>query len=176
MSDELEEIVDNIKKSSAWIRVLFMLVFAAALYFIILPLILVLSIAQALFSILTGDSNANLRYFSATLELYISQIINFLTYNSEEKPFPFSDFPEVEDGSPAKERTEQTNGRAGSRNNGSGDSGDDTTDKVASDKSTEAKKKPAVKKAASKKKPIKKTVAKKEAASKGSESGSASKT
>ena len=96
MSDELIEIVDNIKQPSVWIRVLFMIVFAVASYIIILPLVLVLSIAQALFVLITGDSNANLRYFSATLELYVSQIIKFLTYLSEVKPFPFSDLPEVE--------------------------------------------------------------------------------
>jgi len=49
MSDELIEIVDNIKQPSVWIRVLFMIVFALASYIIILPLVLVLSIAQALF-------------------------------------------------------------------------------------------------------------------------------
>ena len=96
MSDELIEIVDNIKQPSVWIRVLFMFVFAVASYIIILPLVLVLSIVQALFVLITGVSNANLRYFSATLELYVSQIIKFLTYLSEVKPFPFSDLPEVE--------------------------------------------------------------------------------
>ena len=48
MSDELIEIVDNIKQPSVWIRVLFMIVFALASYIIILPLVLVLSIAQGL--------------------------------------------------------------------------------------------------------------------------------
>ena len=96
MSDELIEIVDNIKQPSVWIRVLFMIIFAVASYIIILPLVLVLSIAQALFVLITGEINANLRYFSATLELYVSQIIKFLTYLSEVKPFPFSDLPEVE--------------------------------------------------------------------------------
>ncbi len=97
MSDELSEIVDNIKQPSVWIRVLFMIVFGFASYLLILPLIIILSIAQTLFTLITGGTNENLRYFSASLELYVSQIIKFLTYLSEEKPFPFSDFPEVED-------------------------------------------------------------------------------
>ena len=99
MSDEITEIVDNIKQPSVWVRVLLVVVFAFASYLIILPLILVFSVVQALFALITGYSNANLKYFAATLDLYISQIIKFMTYVSEEKPFPFSDMPEVEDGS-----------------------------------------------------------------------------
>ena len=99
MSDKLNEIVDNITQPSAWIRILLMTVFAVASYFILLPLILVLSIAQALFTLITGKGNANIRYFSSALELYISQLFKFMTYLSEVKPYPFSDFPEVEDDS-----------------------------------------------------------------------------
>lgn len=99
MSDEFEGIVDNIKERSVWIRILFMIGFAIAAYIIIVPLILVLTIAQALFTLITGQGNANLRYFAATLALYVNQLIEFLTYLSEVKPYPFSELPEVEDDS-----------------------------------------------------------------------------
>lgn len=99
MSDELNEIAKNITQPSVWIRMLLMTVFAIAFYFVLLPLILTLSIAQALFTLITGKGNANLKYFSSALELYISQIFKFMTYLSEVKPFPFSDLPEVEDDS-----------------------------------------------------------------------------
>ena len=105
MSDKLNEIVDNITQPSAWIRILLMTVFAVASYFVLLPLILVLSIAQALFTLITGKCNANIRYFSSTLELYISQLFKFMTYLSEVKPYPFSDLPEVEDDSLQQEST-----------------------------------------------------------------------
>ncbi|PCI78981.1 MAG: glucose-1-phosphate thymidylyltransferase [SAR86 cluster bacterium] len=147
MSDELNEIVDNITQPSAWIRVLFMTLFAVASYFVLLPLILVLSIAQALFALITGKDNANLRYFAATLELYISQLIKFMTYISEVKPYPFSDLPEVEDDSlqekPApKKSNEEANEAAAS-----------TTSAV--------EKKPAAKRKTVKKKAAKKKAAKK---------------
>ena len=99
MSKEANEVIDNIVQSSVWIRVLFMAAFAVASYFILLPLIIVLSIAQALFMLITAQNNANLRYFSATLALYVTQVVEYLTYLSEEKPYPFSDFPEVKDNS-----------------------------------------------------------------------------
>ncbi|MFT4815295.1 MAG: hypothetical protein ACI80L_000587 [Pseudohongiellaceae bacterium] len=99
MSDELNEIVDNITKPSVWTRMLLMTIFAVASYFVLLPLILVLSIAQALFTLITGKGNANIRYFSSALELYTSQLFKFMTYLSEVRPFPFSDLPQVEDDS-----------------------------------------------------------------------------
>jgi len=97
MSKKLDKSIDNVIQSPVWIRTLLVAVFAIASYFILLPLIIVLSIAQGLFTLITGNANANLKYFSAVLELYISQLFRFLTYLSEVKPYPFSDLPEVED-------------------------------------------------------------------------------
>ncbi|OFE11474.1 hypothetical protein PHACT_13060 [Pseudohongiella acticola] len=91
MSDEL---VNNLKRTSAWLRVLFMLGFAVALY-VVGVVLLVLMLAQILFSLITGDDNSNLRRLGSALTLYVSQILAFLTYNSEEKPFPFAPFPLV---------------------------------------------------------------------------------
>jgi hypothetical protein len=148
MSDDLNEVADNIIQPSAWIRVLFLALFALASYFVLLPLILVLSIAQALFTLITGDTNANLRYFSSALELYVVQLFKFMTYLSEEKPFPFSDLPEVEDDSLPEEPAAKKESK-----------------EKASATSTAAKK-PAAKKPAAKKTPVKKKVAKKKAAKK----------
>ena len=91
---KLDGIVDNAMQVSAWIRVIFMLAFAIVLYLVIAPVILVLMIVQALFVIITG--NSNLRFLGAALSKYIFQVLEFLSYNSNTKPFPFSDFPKVD--------------------------------------------------------------------------------
>ncbi|MCG8413260.1 MAG: DUF4389 domain-containing protein [Pseudomonadales bacterium] len=96
MSEELDDLVDNLREPSTWIRVLFMLVFGLVLYLIIVPITLVLALGQALFSIVTGDENDNLRKFGAAMSLYVHQVLRFLTFNSDEKPFPFSDFPGID--------------------------------------------------------------------------------
>lgn len=88
MSDEY---VENLKKPSAWLRVLFMAGFVLALY-VAGVILLVLMLAQILFSLITGEDNANLRRLGASLTLYVAQILQFLTYNREEKPFPFAQF------------------------------------------------------------------------------------
>jgi len=87
-----DEIVENLKKPSAWLRVLFMAGFAVALY-VAGVVLLVLMLAQIVFSLVTGSDNANLRRLGASLSEYVAQILAFLTYNSEEKPFPFAPFP-----------------------------------------------------------------------------------
>jgi len=118
MSKKLDKSIDNVIQSPVWIRTLLVAVFAIASYFILLPLIIVLSIAQGLFTLITGNANANLKYFSAVLELYISQLFRFLTYLSEVKPYPFSNLPEVEDVSLEHEPTrkkESTEGASAKR-------------------------------------------------------------
>ncbi|MEQ9209729.1 MAG: DUF4389 domain-containing protein, partial [Pseudomonadales bacterium] len=67
MSEEMDEIVDNLREPSSWIRILFMLAFATVLYIVIAPLLLVLMLAQALFSVITGSSNQNLGYLGSAL-------------------------------------------------------------------------------------------------------------
>ena len=150
MSKKLDKSIDNVIQSPVWIRTLFVVVFAIASYFILLPLIIVLSIAQGLFTLITGNANANLKYFSAVLELYISQLFRFLTYLSEVKPYPFSNLPEVEDVSLEHEPTRKKESTEG-----------------ASAKRTTAKE------SAAKKKTIKKKATKKKAEKK--HSGAASK-
>ncbi|ALO46509.1 DUF4389 domain-containing protein [Pseudohongiella spirulinae] len=93
MSDEF---VDNLKKPSAWLRVLFMAGFVVALY-VTGVVLLVIMLAQIIFSLLTGGDNQNLRRLGAGLSGYVSEILAYLTYNSELRPFPFSSFPQTSD-------------------------------------------------------------------------------
>lgn len=87
-----EDIVENLKQPTQWFRIAFMIALAIALYLagMILTLLIV---AQALFGLLTGTDNRNLRELGAGLTLYVHQVLDFLTYNSEFKPFPFAPFP-----------------------------------------------------------------------------------
>lgn len=93
MSDKFEEIVDNLKQPSHWIRLPFMVAYAFVLYLIFVPAIIVIMVAQLLFALITGESNRNLRGLGSVVQQYVGQIISYILYNSEERPFPFSDFP-----------------------------------------------------------------------------------
>jgi hypothetical protein len=74
----------------------FMLVFAAILQLASIVM-WILVIAQFIFSLITGADNSNLRKFGHSLSLYIFATLKFLTYVSEEKPFPFADWPKADD-------------------------------------------------------------------------------
>jgi len=90
-----DDIVDNLKEPSHWLRILFMLGFSVALY-VVGMVVLVLTLAQVLFSLLSGKDNPNLRSLGSSLSRYIFEILMFLTYNSEVRPFPFTPFPVFE--------------------------------------------------------------------------------
>lgn len=88
-----DDIVENLTRPEQWLRVLFMAALVVALYVVGLMLTLV-TVGQVLFSLVTGSDNHNLRVLGKSLILYVKQILDFLTYNSEVKPFPFSPFPD----------------------------------------------------------------------------------
>lgn len=94
MPEQLDDLVENVRELSGWVRVLFVIFFIVVLHLIIGPLIVLLALAQGLFLVFTTKPNENLAGFGALLVAYVSQIINFVTFNSESRPFPFSDFPE----------------------------------------------------------------------------------
>ncbi len=86
-----DQIKDNIQNSSTWKRVLFIIIFW--LIFNLVELILaVLVIFQVLAVLFTGDRNMRVLDFSAQLSRYAYRILQFVTFNSDDRPFPFSDW------------------------------------------------------------------------------------
>ncbi|WP_299591761.1 DUF4389 domain-containing protein [uncultured Microbulbifer sp.] len=91
-----EELKQNLTSSNQWLRLIYMVLFAVLLEiagFVMLAVV----IAQFLFAIFTGSANDNLRRLGDQIASYIYQSLQFLIYNSEEKPFPFSEWPESEE-------------------------------------------------------------------------------
>jgi hypothetical protein len=82
----------SVRSDSFWIRTIFMLLFFIV-YRVLDIVVLVATIAQWLFVLITGDSNPRLLRFSQGLAIYLQQIVAFLTQVSEQKPYPFDDWP-----------------------------------------------------------------------------------
>lgn len=86
----------NIKKTSTWIRFAYMVLFGA----ILIPLgrfvLAFIVVGQFLIVLVKGRDNDNLRKLGNALGQWIYQGILFLTFNSEGKPFPFDEWPDVE--------------------------------------------------------------------------------
>lgn len=84
----------NLKSESFWLRSLFMLLFLVV-YRIVDLVVLLVAICQWWFVLITGDANTELTKFAASLARYVEQMVAYLGYHSDEKPFPFSDWPEA---------------------------------------------------------------------------------
>ena len=48
---------------------------------------------QFLFDLISGEPNNRLCQFSSVFKDYIAEVVAFVTYQSDTKPFPFSDWP-----------------------------------------------------------------------------------
>jgi len=75
-----------------WIRLIYMLLFALMLHVTSIAM-WVLCAMQFLFALFTGKDNENLRYLGKSITRFIGQALDFLTYNTEDKPFPFAEWP-----------------------------------------------------------------------------------
>lgn len=85
----------NLTSGKTWFRLLYMILFALCLQ-VASVVMWVLVMLQFIFALLTGQDNEKLRAFGKSLSEYIYDVLQFLTYNDEEKPFPFSDWPSTE--------------------------------------------------------------------------------
>jgi len=85
----------NIINAETWMRLLYMIVFVL-LSFVARMVIWVVAVLQFLLVLITGEGNPNLRDLGQGTSKWTYQAFLFLTFNRDEKPFPFSDWPEVE--------------------------------------------------------------------------------
>ena len=90
-----ERLAENIKEQSTWIRGFFMLVFLV-IYGVSKAVLIAVVIFQFVSRLLTRQTNSRLQVFSVSLVAYLYQIALYLTYNSEEQPFPFGEWPRAD--------------------------------------------------------------------------------
>ena len=89
-------IPDKVKHPSTWITAGLVILYLFLLGF--LDFILwIIAAAQFLFSVFTKEPSDHLSKFSIKLRNYIVQIIDFVTYSSSERPFPFNSLPSEDD-------------------------------------------------------------------------------
>ena len=87
-----EEIRKNVAVEKTWVRGIFMMIYGLAYSLAEFVLIAVI-VFQFLTVLFTGVKNQKLLKFGNELSLYVYQIFQYLTFNSDEKAFPLSDWP-----------------------------------------------------------------------------------
>ena len=80
------------EKRSLWVRVLLMLLMGLAFH-IAVTVLGALALVQLLFAVISDGPNERLQHFGRGLGQYLRQITDFVSFASEEAPFPFSDWP-----------------------------------------------------------------------------------
>lgn len=75
-----------------WVRALFM-VLMAMIFQLCGTLLFIVAMIQFVIVLINKEANVRLVSFGRRLGLYLRQIANYLTFASDEIPFPFSDWP-----------------------------------------------------------------------------------
>lgn len=88
-----KSIRENLKSKHAWLRLFFIVLFAI-LYGIAEFVTSVVVVIQFVWVLINGESNERLRELGQSLATYTYQVIRYLTYNSDVRPFPIDlDWP-----------------------------------------------------------------------------------
>jgi len=80
---------------NTWIRLAYMVLFALLVMAARL-LVSIVVIVQFALVLIFGRDNENLRNLGQGLGKWVYQAIMFLTFNSDDKPFPFDEWPTLE--------------------------------------------------------------------------------
>ena len=82
------KIEQNLKSRTTWLRLLFMCIYGllAGLACMVASVVVVLGFLMVLF---TGKVNQELRQLGQGIASYLFQIVRYLTFNTDDKPFPF---------------------------------------------------------------------------------------
>jgi len=82
----------DINERTIWNRGLYMLIFMLCLW--LAKFVSYMVVLFQFFTVLfVGSPNERLRVFGQCLSYYIYQIMRFLTFNSEEHPYPLGEWP-----------------------------------------------------------------------------------
>ena len=81
---------DEVMKSSKWIRFFFMAAYIAIVYAIVVPLLIFIVTIQFLFHLFSGSHSPQLEKVSDWLINFLGECLIFLTYKTEQRPFPFN--------------------------------------------------------------------------------------
>jgi hypothetical protein len=87
-----KKLKEKLLVKNKWQRGLFMLLFLIIKHFVSW-LIVLIAILQFIIDLLANEPNDALIEFTKGLNNYLLQVVNFITFNTEIKPFPFGKWP-----------------------------------------------------------------------------------
>lgn len=99
MSNEMKE---NLTQKSTWMRGLYMLMLT--IFYSVAEIVLfAIALVQFFFMLFTGQTNPRLLKLGQGIAIYIYQIIQYITFNSDYQSYPFGAWPKGEPSASKKE-------------------------------------------------------------------------
>jgi len=92
VSDRENGVLDHLKNKETWLRLVFMLLFGIV-FQIVKSIVFLVAIVQFLFTLLTGKAHGRIKVLALGLATYLRETTEFLTFVTEQKPYPWADWP-----------------------------------------------------------------------------------
>jgi len=92
----MQALKNNLTSEAFWLRLVFMLL-SLLLVELAASVLVLLVVGQFLYRLFNEASHSKILQFSNSLGRFILHSYRFLSYQTDTKPFPFSDWPEAED-------------------------------------------------------------------------------
>ena len=90
----MEEVETNRREKPGLSRALYTLLYLIIGRFISMVLF-VIAITQYIYSWLTGEPNEKILHFTEDLAQYTKQLVSYVGFNTDEKPWPVGEWPDV---------------------------------------------------------------------------------
>ena len=89
-----DELKARLKDQNIWIHFLHLILYGVA-FFICTWILFGMVVLHFILRLLTGEPNAELQKFGKSMSIYLAQIIQFASFNTDKKPFPLSEWPKA---------------------------------------------------------------------------------
>ncbi len=87
-----DELKARLKDQNIWFHLLHLILYGFA-FFICAWILFGVVILHFILRLLTGEPNSELQKFGKSMSVYLAQIIQFANFNTDDKPFPLSEWP-----------------------------------------------------------------------------------
>ena len=95
------DVPKRFRSGQAWVRLALMLVYFLVIFEIALLLVGLMMLFQFFYRLIQGQDAERLHSFTQELNSFIYSALQYVTFTTDEKPFPFCDWPapnKAEDG------------------------------------------------------------------------------
>jgi hypothetical protein len=91
----MSELKKSMVSDAFWLKTLYLVGFFVV-YRVLDLVLLLLTVAQWAFQLISGEPNHALRDFGSSLGKYLAQVVHYLSGASDDKPYPFQDWPDAD--------------------------------------------------------------------------------